>query len=146
VTTQSTADQAANGPVDDEAPRLRVLVVDDNRDAAESFGMLLGLMGHEVRLAHDGSQALQMAADDPPEVVFLDIGMPGMNGYEVARQLRLLHSRAAMSVIALSGYGQEADRRRSAEVGFDAHLVKPVDIEALEALVARPRRAANAAH
>jgi PAS domain S-box-containing protein len=144
VTTQSTADQPANGPV--EAPRLRVLVVDDNRDAAESFGMLLGLMGHEVRLAHDGSQALQMAADDPPEVVFLDIGMPGMNGYEVARQLRLLHSRAAMSVIALSGYGQEADRRRSAEVGFDAHLVKPVDIEALEALVARPRRAANAAH
>ncbi|HET7204266.1 MAG TPA: PAS domain S-box protein [Steroidobacteraceae bacterium] len=125
---------------------LRVLVVDDNRDAAESLGMLLGLMGHEVRLAHDGAQAVRTARDHPPDIVFLDIGMPGMDGYEVARQLGSLPGREAMSVIALSGYGQAADRRRSAEVGFDAHLVKPAEIETLEALMATPPGSSKTPH
>ena len=137
---------ATGGAVDDRASvdgrkrvsGLRVLVVDDNRDAAESLGMLLGLMGHEVRLAHDGAQALRTATDHPPDIVFLDIGMPGMDGYEVARRLGSLPGRSAMSVVALSGYGQAADRRRSAEVGFDAHLVKPAEIGAIEALIATP--------
>ncbi|HET9694230.1 MAG TPA: PAS domain S-box protein, partial [Steroidobacteraceae bacterium] len=123
---------------------LRVLVVDDNRDAAESLGMLLGLMGHEVRLAHDGPQALRAVRDDPPDIVFLDIGMPGMDGYEVARRLGSLPGRAGMTLVALTGYGQAADRRRSAEVGFDAHLVKPAEIETLEALMAAPRGPAAA--
>jgi two-component system CheB/CheR fusion protein len=114
---------------------LRVLVVDDNRDAAEALAMLLGLMELDVRVANDGSEALRIAEVHRPELVLLDIGMPGMDGYEVARRLRSLPSTATARIVALSGYGQDADKTRSSQAGFDRHLVKPVAPETLEELV-----------
>ncbi|HWJ05061.1 MAG TPA: ATP-binding protein [Steroidobacteraceae bacterium] len=128
------------------AAARRVLVVDDNRDAGESLGALLQLLGHQVRLAHDGAAALEAVARDAPDIVLLDLGMPGMDGYEVARRIGALPGRAALSVVALSGFGQAADRCRSAQGGFDAHLVKPVEIEVLEALLAHPPRKSTEAH
>jgi CheY-like chemotaxis protein len=111
------------------------LVVDDNVDGAESLATLLKLLGHEVHVAHDGPAALLATADVRPEVVFLDIGLPGMDGYEVARRLRR-PGRSEALLVALTGYGQEEDRRRSREAGFDHHLVKPVDPAVLEDLLA----------
>jgi PAS domain S-box-containing protein len=119
----------------------RVLVVDDNQDAAHSVAMLLRLWGHEVRLASAGPQALEMAADYQPEVVVLDIGLPGLNGYEVARRLRQLPASRGALLIAVTGYGQLEDRQRSEGAGFDYHLTKPVDPEALQRLLASPSRA-----
>jgi signal transduction histidine kinase/DNA-binding response OmpR family regulator len=113
----------------------RVLVVDDNVDGAESLATLLKLLGHEVHVAHDGPAALRATADVRPEVVFLDIGLPGMDGYEVARRLRRPGRNEAL-LVALTGYGQDEDRRRSREAGFDHHLVKPVDPAVLEELLA----------
>jgi CheY-like chemotaxis protein len=115
---------------------LRVLVVDDNLDAAESLVMLLGLDGHEVRMAHSGVEALEAAAVFRPEVVLLDIGLPGMDGYEVARRLREQNDGAETLLVAMTGYGQEEDRRRSRAAGFHRHLVKPVDLNDLRALLA----------
>jgi CheY-like chemotaxis protein len=118
-----------------------VLVVDDNRDSAESLAALIGTLGHEVHLAHDGQQALALARQLAPDLVLLDIGMPGMNGHEVARRLRTDSALADMILIALTGYGSEDDRRASHEAGFDGHLVKPIDFDALERLlVASPTR------
>jgi PAS domain S-box-containing protein len=114
----------------------RVLVVDDNVDAAESIGMLLRLWGHEVRVAYNGPQALEAADEYRPEVVVLDIGLPGMSGYEVARQLRQRPQFKTALLVAVTGYGQDEDRRRSGEAGFDHHLTKPVDPDALHALLA----------
>jgi CheY-like chemotaxis protein len=110
-------------------------VVDDNRDAAQSLGMLLKMLGHEVETVTDGPGALDAAALLNPQVVILDIGMPGMDGYEVARRLRLQPALHNIMIVALTGYGQEADRRKSADAGFDAHLVKPVEPSALEAVI-----------
>ncbi len=115
---------------------LRVLVVDDNRDAAESLAKLMQMSGHEVRTLANGAAAVANAASFRPNVVLLDIGMPGMNGYEVARRLRELPDAGSMYMIAMTGYGSDADRTRSAESGFDEHLVKPVDFAALDALLA----------
>jgi PAS domain S-box-containing protein len=115
---------------------LRVLVVDDNRDAAESLAKLMQMSGHEVRTLANGAAAVANAASFRPNVVLLDIGMPGMNGYEVARRLRELPDADSMYVIAMTGYGSHADRARSAESGFDEHLVKPLDFAALDALLA----------
>ncbi len=109
----------------------RVLVVDDNKDAAESLVMLLRLFGHDTALALDGPTALRMAAQKKPEIVLCDIGMPGMNGYEVARQLRQMPGGDRILLIAITGFGATEDRRRTAEAGFDAHLVKPVEPEDL---------------
>jgi CheY-like chemotaxis protein len=120
---------------------LRVLVVDDNTDAAESLHMLLEAMGHAARIANDGIAALDMFAADKPDLVILDIGMPGMDGYEVARRLRARPDCSDVRIVALSGYAQEADRRNSAQAGFDAHLVKPVDLATLAALLANSSRA-----
>ena len=120
------------------APRRRILVVDDNVDAAETLAMLLRLSGHHVRVAHDGPAALEAARSLPPEVVLLDIGMPGMDGYEVARRLRQLPGLAGAVLVALTGWGQEQDRRRSKEAGFDHHLTKPADPLALRELFAAP--------
>lgn len=122
------------------APTHRVLVVDDNRDAADSLGMLLRLMGAEVRVVNDGPSALQTMQMYRPTVVLLDIGMPGMDGYEVARRIRLKPEFRAVMLIALTGWGQEDDRRRTTLAGFDHHLLKPADINALESLLesARP--------
>jgi CheY-like chemotaxis protein len=120
-------------------PRRRVLVVDDNVDAAESLAVLLRLEGHEVRVAHDGPAALAAVEADPPDLVFLDIGMPVMNGYDVARRLRRRPGLGGLVLVAVTGWGQEEDRRRSREAGFDHHLVKPVEPDALHPLLARPR-------
>lgn len=110
---------------------LRILVVDDNVDSAESLAMLLQTVGHEVQMAHDGPTGLTAALGFRPEAVLLDIGLPKMDGYEVARRMRLAPQLATTPLIALTGYGQESDRQRSREAGFDHHLVKPVDFENL---------------
>ncbi len=108
-------------------PSLRVLVVDDNADAANSLAMALRMTGQRVRVAYDGETALSFAAEDPPEAVVLDLGMPGMDGYQVARRLRGDPATRKSLLIALTGWGQDADKRKSQEAGFDHHLVKPVD-------------------
>jgi CheY-like chemotaxis protein/two-component sensor histidine kinase len=115
--------------------RHRVLVVDDNVDAAVSLGMLLKLAGQEVRVAYDGPAALRQAIDFRPELVLLDIGMPGMDGYEVCRRLRREATLSGTTVVALTGWGQDEDRRRSHEAGFDHHIVKPVEPGALQRLL-----------
>ena len=104
----------------------RILVADDNRDAAEALSLQLQLAGHDVRTAHDGIEALTVAKTFDPEIVLLDLGMPKMDGYEVARQLRLQPRSRRVTLIALTGWGQQQDRDRTAEAGFDAHLVNPV--------------------
>ena len=115
-----------------------VLVVDDNVDSAQSLSILLKLKGHEVHMAHSGQEALELAARHHPEVVLLDIGLPGMNGYEVARVLRSRPETEKAQLIALTGFGQEDDRRRAMEAGFDSHLTKPVDLEVLYSMIAGP--------
>ena len=117
-------------------PRRRILVVDDNRDAGDSLGMILRHLGADVRVARDGEEALQAFAAYDPAVVLLDIGMPGMDGYEVARRMRALHPGRHSALVALTGWGQEEDRRRAREAGFDHHLVKPAQLESLQALLA----------
>jgi PAS domain S-box-containing protein len=113
---------------------LRMLVVEDHADAARSLALLLQLLGHEVEVVADGPQALEAVERSPPAVVLLDIGLPGMDGYEVARRLRARGSKALL--VSLTGYGREADKARSREAGFDHHLVKPVDPETLRKLIA----------
>jgi CheY-like chemotaxis protein len=115
--------------------RHRVLVVDDNVDAAVSLGMLLKLAGQEVRVAYDGPAALRQAIDFRPQLVLLDIGMPGMDGYEVCRRLRRESGLEQTTLVALTGWGQDEDRRRSHEAGFDHHIVKPVEPSALHRLL-----------
>jgi PAS domain S-box-containing protein len=105
----------------------RVLVVDDNADAASTLDMLLRSLGHETCVVHDGAAALKMANQFRPDVVLLDIGMPGLDGYEVARRLRAMKKGNTFRIIAVTGWGQEADRQKSREAGFDVHLVKPVE-------------------
>jgi PAS domain S-box-containing protein len=119
----------------------RVLVVDDNVDAAESMAILLRLMGHDVRTVHGGEAALEAVASEQPELVLLDIGMPGLNGYEVARRLRAEYGPERLKLIALTGWGQEQDRRRSKEVGFDHHLTKPVELSMLQTVLDLPAAA-----
>lgn len=109
----------------------RILVVDDNRDAASSLAMVLELSGNETRAAFDGASAIEMAEALRPDLILLDIGMPGLNGYEVARRIRGEPWGKDIVLIALSGWGQEEDRRRSIQAGFSAHLVKPVSLPAL---------------
>lgn len=122
-------------PDSSDIPRRRVLVVDDNPDVANSFAMLLDALGHEVHVTHDGPSALAAVRQIHPEVVFLDIGLPGMDGYEVARRLRAEYPPHAMLLVAVTGYGQLDDCRHAAEAGFDHHLLKPVDVGILEALL-----------
>ncbi len=126
----------ASGPSSAPRSARRVLVVDDNVDAAESVAMLLRMWGHEVRLAHTGPDALVAAEEFSPEIVVLDIGLPGMSGYEVARRLRQQPTFARTVLAAVTGYGQEEDRRRSQDAGFNYHLTKPVEPETLLRLVA----------
>jgi len=115
--------------------RLRVLVVDDNREHADSLALFLRLQGHAVRTAYDAASALTWGGAFAPEAVLLDLGMPGVDGYEVCRRLRAGDHGEAMVIVAITGWGQVEDRKRSAEAGFDAHLVKPVDPVALVSLV-----------
>ena len=112
------------------APR-RILIADDNPDALESLAMLLECGGHEVCKAADGVQAVELASSRQPELALLDIGMPALDGYEVARRIRAEPWGREMVLVALSGWGQSEDLRRSTEAGFDLHLVKPLNMEAL---------------
>jgi PAS domain S-box-containing protein len=115
----------------------KILVADDNRDAANSLALLLRLAGHEVRVAHDGQAALALAGEFHPDCAVLDIGMPDLNGYEVARRLRHSAFGKNVQLIALTGWGQDEDKRRARDAGFDHHLTKPVDRERLDALLAQ---------
>ncbi|MBS2011375.1 MAG: response regulator [Deltaproteobacteria bacterium] len=120
------------------APR-RVLLVDDNEDATELLAELLANAGHTTRVAFDGPSALALASTFLPEVILLDIGLPGMNGYEVAAELRRRPELQGALIVALTGWGSDADRQRSREAGFDVHLTKPVETRVIEALLRRPR-------
>lgn len=108
---------------------LRVLVVDDNVDTAESMTMLVEMLGHTVKTEHDGNSALRAAFDFRPDVVLLDIGLPGLNGYEVASRIRQQPSLNNTVIVAITGYGHESDRQLALQAGIDHHLVKPVDFE-----------------
>jgi two-component system CheB/CheR fusion protein len=119
-----------------EARPRRVLVVEDNIDGARLMTRLLESRGHQTRVAHDGPSALEAAREQCPEVVLLDIGLPGMDGYQVAERLRGMEGMERALLVALTGYGQDGDRRRSHEAGIDLHKIKPVDPEALLKLVA----------
>jgi signal transduction histidine kinase/integral membrane sensor domain MASE1/ActR/RegA family two-component response regulator len=127
------------------APARRVLVVDDNADAADSLAQLLRLAGHEVRVAYDGPAALEAARTYRPDAVLLDIGLPGMSGYEVAKLLRTQPGPRPTLLVAVTGYGRQEDRRRSREAGFDVHLTKPVDPHELERVLTTRRGPAAAA-
>jgi CheY-like chemotaxis protein len=122
-------------------PRRRILVADDNRDAADSLAMILRLAGHEVHAAHDGREAVEAAAWFRPDVALLDIGMPKLNGYEACRRIREQPWGMNIVLVAITGWGQEEDKRRASEAGFDHHLTKPVDPAALEPLLATLNRA-----
>lgn len=114
---------------------LKVLVVDDNKDAADTVSMLLQALGHDVRLAHDGKVALKTALDYRPDVILLDIGLPGADGFQVATWIRQEPALKDVLLIALTGYGRESDRQRSRDVGFNYHLVKPIDFSKIESLL-----------
>ncbi|MES2686312.1 MAG: PAS domain-containing protein [Pseudomonadota bacterium] len=131
------AQSIAGGPAGStgELDQTRVLVVDDNHDAGDSLAMILEMLGAEVRVARGGAEALDLFAAFQPTVMLLDIGMPGMNGYDVARAIRSGHPGHPVVIVALTGWGQDEDRRRSAEAGFDHHLVKPAELNALQDLL-----------
>ncbi|HTJ92466.1 MAG TPA: response regulator [Pararobbsia sp.] len=141
VTLPRVMTQASEVPVkresavEDAVPARRVLLVDDSVDAASAMSLLLETLGHEVRVAHDGVTALEVAAQYAPEVVILDIGLPGMDGYQIARSMRERKSTAGALLIALTGYGQASDRQRSHEAGFDRHFVKPVSFNEIEQVI-----------
>src|SRR5262249_22018125 len=132
-TAEDSSTQAPNG-------RRRVLIVDDNADSAESMAVLLRLHGHEVRLAYDGQSALEEAHASRPDVIFLDLDLPIMDGYEVAKRLRLEPAMRDMKLVAMTGYGQEEDRQRTQEAGFQLHMVKPVDFNKVEELLSSADR------
>jgi CheY-like chemotaxis protein len=117
------------------AKPLRLLIVDDNRDAGESLAVLLRILGHDVRQVFDGQKAVALAAEFVPDVVLLDIGMPGMSGYEVAAELQALPALSHTRLVALTGYGSAEDRTRTREAGFHHHLVKPLELAALEPIL-----------
>ena len=116
---------------------LRILVVEDSRDAADSLGLLFGLWGHEAVVVYDGPGALDAAAAHSPDVIFLDIGLPGMDGYEVARQLRRQPRLVKTLLVAITGYGRAADVQCCKEAGIDYHFLKPVDPDVLKQLLAK---------
>jgi CheY-like chemotaxis protein len=129
-----TGDEArASGAL--EARRLRILIVDDNHDGADSLAALLALAGHEAHVAHGGEEALARAAELRPDAILLDIGLPDLNGYDVCRRLRAMAWTSPVAIVALTGWGQDDDRQRSKEAGFDGHLVKPVVLDELVALL-----------
>ncbi len=136
--------RAVTEPVRTPGHPIRILVVDDQKDTVESMALLLRLEGHEVQLAHDAPTALEIARLFRPEVAILDIGLPGIDGYELGRQIRHQEGERKTLLIALTGFGQTEDRRRSRDIGFDHHLVKPVDPVALQQLIARSLFSASA--
>jgi CheY-like chemotaxis protein len=122
-----------------ESPRLRILIVDENVDAARILGVLCEDMGHECAFAYDGVAALEAARRLQPDVILLDLGLPRMDGFEVARQLRADPAFREVLIIAVTGFASEEDRKRSREVGIDHHLVKPADPAFIESLLRRRR-------
>jgi len=122
-------------PDSNKRGRVRALLVDDNVDAASSLSLLLQLAGHDVCVAHDGPEALKLASDFKPDIVLLDIGLPGMGGYEVARRLRRMPELGRPVLVAVTGWGAPEDRLRSKEAGFDEHLTKPADISTIELIL-----------
>jgi CheY-like chemotaxis protein len=120
-----------------KGPPLRVLIAEDNADSATSLGMLLRLYGHEVELAADGVSACQAVQSSPPDVVLLDIGLPKMNGWQVANYIRKQCTSKRPFIIAVTGYGSPTDRLRSQQAGIDLHLVKPADPEELQYILGR---------
>ena len=143
VAEQATHDRTAGGADAPAAPpglrRERVLVVDDNVDAAESLSRMLRLQAHEVLMAHDGVAALAAASQMNPDVVLLDIGLPHLDGLEVARRLRERAEGRRPLLVAMTGFGQDEDRARTAAAGFDHHLTKPVDVQVLTTLIQTAR-------
>jgi CheY-like chemotaxis protein/anti-sigma regulatory factor (Ser/Thr protein kinase) len=125
-----------NGPA--ATSKRRILIVDDNQDSAMSLGMMLDLMGNDTCTAHDGLAAVEAAAEFRPDLILLDIGLPKLNGYDACCRIREQPWSKGMVIVALTGWGQEEDRRRSAAAGFDHHMVKPVEVGALEKLLATP--------
>jgi CheY-like chemotaxis protein len=146
---QAAAPTASSGPRDEAARndvrKCDLILADDNADALQSLAMLLEMEGHTVRVASDGIAALSLAEHRMPDVMLLDIGMPGMNGYETASRVRQLEAGDGVMLIALTGWGQPADRAQASEAGFDHHLTKPIDHDALAGLLSQfcnqpPRR------
>jgi len=121
-------------PVGEGGPR-RVLIIEDNRDARESLAALLRLAGHEVRAAQSGTEGIELARSAALDFVLVDIGLPDIDGYEVARRLRSHPAMRRVRLVALTGYGREEDRRRALAAGFDEHLAKPVELRSLETLL-----------
>ena len=120
---------------DSAAAKPRILIVDDNADAANSLGRLLTLIGHEVRVVHDGASAVAETELFRPRAVLLDLGMPIMDGFDTARQIRSRAEFQDVALIAITGWGQERDRQRTEAAGFAAHLIKPVNLDQLEAVL-----------
>jgi PAS domain S-box-containing protein len=135
VPAQARREPGGDGKGCPAGPKCRILVVDDNGDAARSLAKVLKILGHDVQTAHDGLEAVQAAATLRPDLVLLDLGMPRMNGYEAARHIRQQPWGRGIFIVALTGWGQDDDRRRSHEAGFDRHLVKPIEPAALAALL-----------
>jgi CheY-like chemotaxis protein len=134
------AEPSGQTPVAGQFASRRILVVDDNVDMAEMLAQLLTLEGQEVRTAHDGSTALAAVASFQPQLVLLDIGLPGINGFEVASRIRQQPALKNVLLAALTGYSQEEDRQRCQAAGFDYHLVKPVTLKTLLALLGDPAK------
>jgi len=131
--TQSRTPSASRGAA--AGPAERVLIVDDNADCALGFAEVIRLLGHQVEVAFDGPHALSIAARFKPTVALVDIGLPLMDGYEVARRLREMVGSEPLRLIAVTGYGEDANRAMSLEAGFDLHTVKPVELEGLRSLL-----------
>ncbi|HLQ85820.1 MAG TPA: response regulator, partial [Salinisphaeraceae bacterium] len=131
-TTEEESAAASSG-------RLRLLVVDDDHDVAAGMELLLNSLGHETRIVHDGEQALAAASTFQPDAILLDLGMPGMDGFETARRLRATAAGRDALLIALTGWSREQDSQRTAAAGFDHHLAKPVEADVLEQVLAEPR-------
>jgi CheY-like chemotaxis protein len=125
------------------SPAVTVLIADDNIDSAEMLSTFVGLKGATAHIAHDGAEAVRLGAAIRPDLILLDIGMPGMDGYEACRQLRANPESAGAYIVALTGWGQDQDKQRARDSGFDAHLTKPADLTAVEKMLAtiasRPR-------
>jgi len=142
IVSGGCAPKPAGQPAQTVEPR-RVLLVDDSRDAAESLALLIETSGHATRIAFDGEAALAAAAEFLPEIAILDIGMPGLNGYDLARRLRSQAWGKSIYLVALTGWGQDSDQARAREAGFDAHLVKPAPFESIARVIERPRNGAH---
>jgi CheY-like chemotaxis protein len=134
---QPTEEPSTEAPARLDHTSRRILIVDDNADAAESLASVLELSGHRVSVAYDGPSAIEVAIAERPDVIFLDIGLPGMDGYEVAAALRQRAELCDARIVAITGYGQDRDRQRTRDAGFDQHIVKPVNLNDLWDLLER---------